>query len=215
MELPEDNLLDDQAESGSSIAESILRRLGSVDPLDQGFTAELRVLADKVRRGDARRMFNASLRVVRHIGLVPDEALVEKIRSHYGRKGYVEKNQILTRTIVWTLPAGDPLLIVSHAWRELGFTVEDLLRNYDGKISMTEIAQKLDAVALRVRKSQDFAASSPKGRPPKIPETRPGVTMTPPRVNQKKTPSSMKQTFPQRYSGRFLEGGAPGLGKRA
>jgi len=215
MELPEDNLLDDQAESGSSIAESILRRLGSVDPLDQGFTAELRVLADKVRRGDARRMFNASLSVVRHIGLVPDEALVEKVRSHYGRKGYVEKNQILTRTIVWTLPAGDPLLIVSHAWRELGFMVEDLLRNYDGKSSMTEIAQKLDAVALRVRKSQEFAASSPKGRPPKNSETRPGVTMTPPRVNQKKTPSSMKQTFPQRYSGRFLEGGAPGLGKRA
>ncbi len=91
MESPEDKQLGDQAESGSPIAESILRRLGSPDSLDQAFTAELRVLADKVRRGDARRMFNASLSVVRHLGLAPDKALVEKVRCHFGRKGYSEK----------------------------------------------------------------------------------------------------------------------------
>lgn len=216
MELPENNdHPNEQAAGAPSAAERILQRLNSAEPLDQTFAAELRVLADKVRRGDARRMFNASLSVVRHLGLAPDETLVEKVRCHFGRKGYSEKIQNWTLTIVWKLPAGDPLLIVAQAWKELGFAVEDFLRNYDAKSSLTENTQKLDAAALRGLKSQDFAVSSPKGKAPMLQPTRPGVTMTPPRVNQRKTPTSMKQTFPQRYSGRFLEGGAPGLGKRA
>lgn len=200
-----------------STAEGILQRLSSSDPTDQEFVAGLRTLADKTRRGDARRIFNASLKVVSHLGLAGDERTIERIKSHFGRNGYVEKFQNWTLTIIFTRPAGDPLLIVAHAWMTLAFTVEEFLRIYDAKGSLSDTAQELDAVALRLKSSQAYAASLPKGNPTKIKTTpvRPGVTMTPPQVDFRRTPGSMRQTFPQRYPGRFLEGGAPGLGKRA
>jgi len=162
-------------------------------------------------------MFNASLRVVSHLGLAGDEQTIERVKCHFGRKGYVEKFQNWTLTIIFTRPAGDPLLIVAHAWMTLAFTVEEFLRIYDAKGSLSDMAQELDAIALRLKTSQAYAASLPKGNPTKIKTTpmRPGVTMTPPQVDFRRTPGSMRQTFPQRYHGRFLEGGAPGLGKRA
>jgi hypothetical protein len=174
-------------------------------------------LANKARRGDARRIFNASLRVVSHLGLAGDERTIERIKSHFGRNGYVEKFQNWTLTIIFTRPAEDPLLTVAHAWMILAYTVEEFLRIYDAKGSLSDMAQELDAIALRLKTSQAYAASLPKGNPTKIKTTpmRPGVTMTPPQVDFRRTPGSMRQTFPQRYHGRFLEGGAPGLGKRA
>ena len=208
----------DEKAPASSTGERILRLLSSSDPTDQAFVAGLRALADKARRGDARRMFNASLRVVSHLGLAGDERTIERVKAHFGRKGYVEKRPSAWRlTIIFTRPAGDPLLIVAHAWMTLAFTVEEFLRIYDSKGSLSDMAQELDAVALRLKTSQAYAASLPKGNPTKIKTTpvRPGVTMTPPQVDFRRTPGSMRQTFPQRYHGRFLEGGAPGLGKRA
>ena len=207
----------DEKAPAPSTAEGILLRLSSSDPTDQAFVAGLRALADKARRGDARRMFNASLKVVSHLGLAGDERTIERIKSHFGRNGYVEKFQNWTLTIIFTRPAGDPLLIVAHAWMTLAFTVEEFLRIYDSKGSLSDMAQELDAVALRLKTSQAYAASLPKGNPTKIKTTpvRPGVTMTPPQVDFRRTPGSMRQTLPQRYHGRFLEGGAPGLGKRA
>ena len=208
----------DEKAPASSTGERSLRLLSSSDPTDQAFVAGLRALADKARRGDARRMFNASLRVVSHLGLAGDERTIERVKAHFGRKGYVEKRPSAWRlTIIFTRPAGDPLLIVAHAWMTLAFTVEEFLRIYDAKGSLSDMAQELDAVALRLKTSQAYAASLPKGNPTKIKTTpmKPGVTMTPPQVDFRRTPGSMRQTFPQRYHGRFLEGGAPGLGKRA
>ena len=195
-----------------------MQLLSSSDPTDQAFVAGLRALANKARRGDARRIFNASLRVVSHLGLAGDERTIERVKAHFGRKGYVEKRPSAWRlTIIFTRPAEDPLLTVAHAWMILAYTVEEFLRIYDAKGSLSDMAQELDAVALRLETSQAYAASLPKGNPTKIKTTpmRPGVTMTPPQVDFRRTPGSMRQTFPQRYHGRFLEGGAPGLGKRA
>lgn len=207
----------DEKAPAPSTAEGILQRLSSPDPTDKAFVAGLRALADKARRGDARRMFNASLKVVSHLGLAGDEPTIERVKCHFGRKGYVEKFQNWTLTIIWTRPAGDPLLIVAHAWMALAFAVEEFLRIYDAKGPLTDIAQEIDAIARRVEISQAYLASLPKGNPTKtsINPVRPGVTMTPPQVEFRRTPGSMRQTFPQRYPGRFLEGGAPGLGKRA
>ena len=209
---------DEKAPALSTAAERILQRLSSSDPTDQAFVAGLRALAEKARRGDARRMFNASLSVVSHLGLAGDERTIERVKAHFGRKGYVEKRPSAWRlTIIWTRPAGDPLLIVAHAWMALAFTVEEYLRIYDAKGSLSAIAQELDAIALRVEISQAYLVSLPKGTPTKtkINPIRPRITMTPPQVEFRRTPGSMRQTFPQRYPGRFLEGGAPGLGKRA
>jgi hypothetical protein len=209
---------DEKAPALSTAAERILQRLSSSDPTDQAFVAGLRALAEKARRGDARRMFNASLSVVSHLGLAGDERTIERVKAHFGRKGYVEKRPSAWRlTIIWTRPAGDPLLIVAHAWMALAFTVEEYLRIYDAKGSLSAIAQELDAIALRVEISQAYLVSLPKGNPTKtkINPIRPRITMTPPQVEFRRTPGSMRQTFPQRYPGRFLEGGAPGLGKRA
>jgi hypothetical protein len=208
----------DEKAPAPSTAERILQRLSSSDPTDQAFVAGLRALADNVGRGDARRMFNASLKVVSHLGLAGDEPTIERVKCHFGRKGYVEQRPSGWRlTIIWTRPAGDPLLIVAHAWMALAFSVEEYLRIYDAKGSLSDIAQELDAVALRLKTSQAYVASLPKGNPTKTKTTpmRPGVTKTPPQVDFRRTPGSMRQTFPQRYPGRFLEGGAPGLGKRA
>ena len=208
----------DEKAPAPSTAEHILQRLSSSDPTDQAFVADLRALADNVGRGDARRMFNASLKVVSHLGLAGDEPTIERVKCHFGRKGYVEQRPSAWRlTIIWTRPAGDPLLIVAHAWMALAFTVEEYIRIYDAKGSLSAIAQELDAIALRVEMSQAYLASLPKGNPTKtkINPVRPGVTMTSPQVDFRRTPGSMRQTFPQRYPGRFLEGGAPGLGKRA
>ncbi len=212
MEMP-----DDPSRDAPSTAKRILQRLSSSDPTDQAFVAGLRSLADKVGRGDARRMFNSSFSVVSHLGLAGDQPTIERIRSHFGRKGYVERFQHLSLTIIWTRPAGDPLLIIAHAWMAMAFSVKEFLRIYDSKGSLTDIAQELDAVGLRVAVSQTYLASLPKGNPNKSKTTpmRPGVTMTPPQVELRKTPGSMRQTFPQRDPGRVLEGGAPGLGKRA
>jgi hypothetical protein len=207
----------DEKAPAPSTGERILQLLSSSDPTDQAFVAGLRALANKARRGDARRIFNASLRVVSHLGLAGDERTIERIKSHFGRNGYVEKFQNWTLTIIFTRPAEDPLLTVAHAWMILAYTVEEFLRIYDAKGSLSDMAQELDAIALRLKTSQAYAASLPKGNPTKIKTTpmRPGVTMTPPQVDFRRTPGSMRQTFPQRYHGRFLEGGAPGLGKRA
>ena len=201
-----------------STAEYILKRLNCSEPIDQTFVAELRALAENVGRGGARHIFNDSLSVVRHLGLSGDEQVVERVRSHFGRKGYVEKSQFVwSLTIVWTRPAGDPLLIVAHAWMAMAFSVKEFFRIYDAKDPLAEIAEELDAVELRVEVSQKYVASSPRGSPLKNMKTptKPKITMSPLIVNQRRTPSSMRQTFPQRYPGRFLEGGAPGLGKRA
>lgn len=208
----------DEKASAPSTAERILQRLSSSDPTDQAFVAGLRALADKPRRGDARRMFNASLSVVSHLGLAGDERTIERVKAHFGRKGYVEKRPSAWRlTIIWARPAGDPLLIVAHAWMALAFAAEEFLKVYDSQGPLTDIAQEIDAIALRVETSQEYVSSLPKGNPAKTKTTpmRPGVTMTPPQVEFRRTPGSMRQTFPQRYHGRFLEGGAPGLGKRA
>lgn len=208
----------DENAPAPSTAERILQRLRSSEPTDLAFVASLRALVDKARRGDARRMFNASLSVVSHLGLAGDERTVERVRAHFGRKGYVEKRPSAWRlTIIWTRPAGDPLLIVAHAWMALAFAAEEFLRVYDSQGPLTDIAQEIDAIALRVETSQEYVASLPKGNPAKTKTTpmRPGVTMTPPQVEFRRTPGSMRQTFPQRYPGKFLEGGAPGLGKRA
>jgi hypothetical protein len=99
----------------------------------------------------------------------------------------------------------------------LAFAAEEFLKVYDSQGPLTDIAQEIDAIALRVETSQEYVSSLPKGNPAKTRTTpmRPGVTMTPPQVEFRRTPGSMRQTFPQRYPGRFLEGGAPGLGKLA
>ena len=208
----------DEGYPAPSIAEQILQRLRSSDPTDQAFATKLRALTDKARRGDARRVFNGSLRVVDYLGLTGDTQTIERVKCHFGRKGYVERSPSAWRLIIiWTRPAGDPLLIVAHAWMALAFAVGDFLRIYDSQGQLTDIAQEIDAIALRVETSQGHVASLPKGDPmkTKAPLMRPGVTMTPPQVEFRRTPGSMRQTFPQRYPGRFLEGGAPGLGKRA
>jgi hypothetical protein len=217
MELPCENAPEHQANDETAIAERILHKLNSPAPVDQKFEADLRVLLAKVRIGDAQGILNACLNVVTHVGLVENKAVVDRVKSHFGRKGYVEKIYSWGWSVIWIRPAGDPLLIVAHAWMALGFSIEEFLRIYDAKESLTNISQELNAVASRVRISQFYVASLPKGNPTKKKSApaRPGVTMTPPQIKFKRTPGSMRQTFPQRYPGRFLEGGAPGLGKRA
>jgi len=110
-------------------------------------------------------MFNASLKVVSHLGLAGDEPTIERVKCHFGRKGYVEQRPSAWRlTIIWTRPAGDPLLIVAHAWMALAFAVEEYLRIYDAKGSLSAIAQELDAIALRVEMSQAYLVIA-KGEP--------------------------------------------------
>lgn len=217
MGLLRENAPEHHTNDESVIAESILTKLKSTAPVDQKFVADLRVLSDKVRRGDAQQILNACVGVATHVGLVESKPIVERVKSHFGRRGYVEKIHSWGWSVIWTRPAGDPLLIVAHAWMALGFSVEEFLRIYDAKESLTDISKELNAVASRVTISQVYVASLPKGNPTKKESTpaRPGVTMTPPQIKLKRTPGSMRQTFPQRYPGRFLEGGAPGLGKRA
>lgn len=195
-----------------SFAEALRLRLCSVEPGDVIFAQELRKLATPP--GNPKKLLRAALAVTRHLGLDLDEKTVGRVQSAFGRSGMVVRGRMSRTKLYFRPTAGDQLGIVAHCWLDLAQAATDFVGAIDAEKPSDDFARSLDDTIRRVRLAHASLVAPPKPPEPS-PKAKGGSKLRPTFPKPRSTPPSMRSTLPERHVGRFLEGGAPGLGKRA
>jgi hypothetical protein len=195
-----------------SFAEALRLRLCSVEPGDVIFAQELRKLATPP--GNPKKLLRAALAVTRHLGLDLDEKTVGRVQSAFGRSGMVVRERTWRTTLYFRPTAGDQLGIVAHCWLDLAQAATDFVGAIDTNKPSGDCARSLDDATRRVRLAHASVVAPPKAPEPS-PKAKGGSKLRPTFPKPRSTPPSMRSTLPEGHVGRFLEGGAPGLGKRA
>lgn len=192
----------------------IMQRFRSKTPEDRAWTETLLHLLQQTSFEAPQELANA-LDLMRHLGLAPSEAIAQQVLSEFGRRGFkVVRCTVRVREMVFLPAAGNPLLMASHAWRELRRVMELLHEQMDKRLPRTpgDAAEQVDRVVTRIELLHKELSRTPRKTKVRRMTTS---SLAPKAPKGSRTPKSMKPRRPISLVGRPLQGGPPSLGKHA